>query len=92
MGNCIIPLEEIQPSTMNIFQSLAFALLLVIPRFVQGQTTRSFVDDHGVEHTTSEGKPTFLARARFALFFHHYGVGTEQISAVCTYHDREEAR
>jgi len=48
---------------------------------------RSFVDDHGVEHTTSKEKPTFLARARFALFFHHYGAGTDQIAAVCKCHD-----
>ena len=63
------------------------ALLLLVPHSIQGQTMRSFVDDHGVEHTTSKEKPTFLARARFALFFHHYGAGTDQIAAVCKCHD-----
>lgn len=68
---------------LTILTHLAFALVVV-----SGQTTtpqvRKFVDDHGVEHVTDKAKPTFLARARFALFFHHHGVGTEQIRAICT--------
>ncbi|KAL7555601.1 hypothetical protein ACA910_001615 [Epithemia clementina (nom. ined.)] len=55
-------------------------LLLLVPSCA-GQM-RSFVDDHGVEHTTDIAQPTFMTRARNALFFLHHGAGTSQIAAT----------
>jgi hypothetical protein len=72
------------PTSLSIVWMNFMLTLLLQPSWVMGQTVRTFVDDHGVEHSTTKAKPTFLARARFALFFHHFGIGTEQIAAICT--------
>jgi len=49
---------------------------------------RTFVDDHGVEHSTDKSNPLFITRARNALFFFHHGGGTEQVLATCKYFQR----
>lgn len=65
-----------KPST----QILGFSLLLC-PWEVSGQA-RVFVDDHGVQHSTDKAKPTFVTRARNALFFIHHGADTSQLVAT----------
>ena len=71
--------EIIMRSKTTIISLLLFSL-----EGVAGQS-RVFVDDHGVEHTTDKANPTFVTRARNALFFIHHGADTSQILATCTY-------
>ncbi len=66
------------------FFPLVSSLLLLAPCKVLAQK-RVFVDDHGVEHSTDKAKPTFVTRARNALFFVHHGAGTSQIVATCKF-------
>ena len=60
----------------------ALLLILMAFPFVFAQN-RVFVDDHGVEHVTSKERPTFVTRARNALFFNHHGADTSQLLATC---------